>query len=1763
MKSFASHILLLAVLGTLSACVGSGEGGKQKADCQPGQTFNSVSRSCQGAAIVESPPTPTLGAISLPEDAGPTDVELRYNDQNGDPAESCRVVSLSDGIRKSRDIQGVRFTSKSNLTSGHNLFVRYSLAGAISSSISTVGSITTVTINHTVSSQSSDIYNYINATPAILNFFDIQFIALQTVVPTSGALQLDGSPCTCAGGKCYGKITPVDNYSGTTDFTYWLTDNDGESVSRTVPLNITEINDLPTISPGTASFAVTEINVGTSAVNQAIVGNIATDFGLTITDVEDPSLVFLTYELVTGPTLGTFSLSSNGIYSYQPPNHAPTGQESIAIRVRDWAGQTSTLANLTFLITGADDAPIANALALSSVAEDSARIVDLTYSDAEGHLATVCEVTYVSKLYVSTPCACAAGLCSVGITGRAFETGAAEFRYRVTANGLTSTEASVTYTLSGSNDAPFAFSVAVTDLGTVDADGMITFDESSTYVPETKSFTLKSAIDPEGQTVSYREVDITLPTRGTLANCMGLDGSATDDITCDYTPYDGNINGEGTRASVAVSGGDMLVEGKTAGTFFNGVSIQLISATGTPTGIPYAWAEGSSVKVLVIPGTTTVSAVVTAINGSSTASGLVRASTISDDPVVAVASTLLSGGTDGADKFSYRATDSSSLSSNVVTVHINIVPVDDAPTICAYSKFSQAPECGLNGCIGNFSPTGMITPAVSGLYYYDTVAGACWKSNLSLSAQWELSPSHIGNQTINEKDEVVIDEIKIDEGGGDVTEDSDELSITAVTSSNGILVPTTNIAFYYNDSLVGNGGTLPVNIGDAAANASDGNFKIVVVPVGGESGSSTITLTMRDGVAPAGQTVDVSFVVTVNNVSAQHGGWTNIKALGPKTNKNGQLVNTTKVCNYSQALCEGSNACTGVVNPVGSSVADPDHIDAIFWNSATDTCYYQDISQLEVTFQGLGFTAKRAGGASIRYVDGATLLAEVVNVSGTQITVYIQDGGSTAGNVQTAIENNAIASALVSITSSTPGVIVSTQALTALPGPSNALWTELPLTCNVSPQALEPGCDNATLGLCVGLADPNGVIQATKLDSYYSDISNGTCYRSIDTGTANDWEAYVAPGEVTLSWNAFTVSGSGSISGYNVYRRLKGEINFDFDRPLNRNAISSGTLTYVDNVKNSIFAPIPNTVYEYEVRPIINGIATGTNQVFKIARVLVPPPNMAFAHRWIINKEMCSTMHSTSIDPNNHYRCSYYGPGNTLSGGAGYYDIGTDLVVDQFEAGCAYTAAPACSTYDGACIGIDAPNGSISATTGNIYYDRTEGKCWVSGGGTAWTEIVGATGMSNYNVAQLPPLTNVTQSTAAAFCAARPAVSGVLGTDSSDAAIAVAKRLPSRKHQMAYSLWDSSVLTDSNIAVTETGLSLNSSSKCNSSGASGLESGYTDVDSPDSNVLYSRPGTATSNIRSLITGSSQTAACVGRFGIQDVVGNVAEWVTDRVSCGTLSTCTAATPIIGGTSDMSVATPGADAYSAWAANGLRGPCVDANGDTVCDSAMTSWEFEEERYGAGRMFTPMGLPAHVDFPLLNPLSLVNPYMLEIGPTSGVTALKLHDDVLAMNSHHLFAGTSGSGGMTTGGHYTSGGGAGAYAFQLHPDANDVRGYLTLQDVSYILVSTTIPATGVTIQYANLGCGGGDAVLATVVAGVSADIQIDLDCSSVPATIALSVNTDPVVNLIIGAELTGNAASAQAPMVAELPMIDLTSEAKASSVKVGLRCVAPVSIQ
>jgi hypothetical protein len=332
-------------------------------------------------------------------------------------------------------------------------------------------------------------------------------------------------------------------------------------------------------------------------------------------------------------------------------------------------------------------------------------------------------------------------------------------------------------------------------------------------------------------------------------------------------------------------------------------------------------------------------------------------------------------------------------------------------------------------------------------------------------------------------------------------------------------------------------------------------------------------------------------------------------------------------------------------------------------------------------------------------------------------------------------------------------------------------------------------------------------------------------------------------------------------------------------------------------------------------------------------------------------------------------------------------------------------------------------------------------------------------------------------------------------------------------------------MTDSLVTDMEQGFSLNVQSRCNSSSANGLEVAFSDSPIPSTSYIYSLAGTASSGIKSLYSGSIpwvndfSTESCSSRYGVQDVYGNVAEWMQDKMTCNNSATTTTLnnggavgigatsitvtsaaslsknttiliesermriTGIVGNVltviraSNGTVAAAHADGLTVtptdafvcnmvggasgtdlgrydfqtglysntanypYAFDLLLGPYNDLNADSQTgagDSFLTNWSFREELFSAGKFNFPMGMPFNVNIASTDlSTSPAIPYLLDIGPTGGITTTQLHEDGFIVNGAAVNASATKTGSFAQGGSYLSGTSAGRYSSELIPDS------------------------------------------------------------------------------------------------------------------------------
>lgn len=1664
-----------------------------KAVCGEGQAFNEVSRQCFGTRTT---PQGTLRNLTVTQDSGKNLINLTFTDNSGAGASACRVfhdntssiqvnspkvyLAAEEAVQLAQEAQSLAVgipsliypTQSSNAITAANAAILE--AGVLASSLSpeamsvSIGSLTQFLRAVANAATLTGSLTYLGPANTLLdgaNRFE-QFY------------QDISNRCQCQGGICRTVVVPKEGVSGSSGFSYTVTHSqDGITEPTTVAVTIQSQNRLPL--PIHQEAAIFESQTSTPVTEALPAIQLARDSDF----ADDAASSFFTYTLVSGPSLGTLSgclgIGGTGRNCNYTPTSGDLSDQNPTTNAFGAVGQVDyQTMRFTSNFRGVAANSISVRLALhQGIGFDPVHSVKVL-STTTG---PVIEVSIIEGVTLSSDIVSAINAHSIAnelITATDLApVGSSILRGVTQLTGGTNAQDSFTYRVSdgkGQSLYTGTYNIRIIEQNDFPVMNIAGTVPAVTPIREDTGFILNLAYtDTDSPLLATACTAAPGPNLNVTSACACVAGACTVGVqgTLDYfgsVYVDFTVTNGGLPSSVARK------------------TLTLLDVNDPPTvaplqlpGNPYSVLEDN---VLVIDGLT--------IDEGDTL-GLENSQGVSLRVTVNAADQTIIPQNAANIKIFYNNVNLNFDGTNLVTI-----PSTVADASAGILRLEFTPAQDMSSAMGS--------PVRVELFAQDTGSNSAPNSNQQ-TFDFEIDVvevddpptiSTIATVQMNEGGEAITAPFFVDEGGGP-NEDIQNLSVQVI-SDNTVLVPNSNIEVYYdaNNNLVpdpselrGTGGVF-VGLGDLATSGDSRGTILRVKPVDGSSGTANLRVIASDG----NSTTERTFAVVVHPVGAVHGGWNHISAVSEKEFATGQK-NPNQVCSFSPTQCNGGFACTGTVAP--NSVVNADQLNAIFYDSANQRCYYA-----------------------------------------------------------AATGNNA--------------------------------WQELSTYCPISRTSDVPTCSGAA---CLGSASPIGVVTPT-LDTnglqtprFYFLTSTQTCYRS--TGLTNsDWENYF-PTKVTLSWKDFILSGSGAdtgvlISGWNVYRRKTGEA-YNFNKPVNTAVLTTGTRSYTDTTTNF------NTVYYYLVRPIDNkrNIPTATQEIFSEVRVLSPPKNMSFVHRWMVNQEICSKLQKgDEVDTENSFRCAYAGPGETeVNPGDTYYDIGQDLLVDIAEVGCAFSTAsnPTAVANCGAngCIGVQDPNTNTvtqnPVDSGLLYYNRSNGTCFRSSTGNVWVEIDSvanadlSVASNNSKAMLLPPLVNITQAKARHFCERR---SNISAASIDGVSAAITHRLPSRKEQIAYSAAPVA-MSDVNIEQIERGFSLNTSSKCNSSNANGLEFGYTNAQIPSTSFSFSLPGTDASGIRSMSTGSvpvgqsTSTQACLSRYGLQDVYGNVAEWVSDRLRCEDNS-CERITPIDGSNDDMSVFD---SVFQFYAMDGVRGPCRDVNADGFCnasDAPLTTWRFQDKTFDASFFSFPMGLPIHRLFQVNFPPALneVSANLLEIGPTSGITVSALHKDAAIVNAEALEKNTSvggnRTGGMAVGGGYTDGDESGRYTFEMIPSL-----FVTATQASGGTLVNNAGDASLTFTAVTPGAAGNNISVRLIAGGTAGSETVNVSASSITVFIEDTVSTrNQIRDAITSHPVAGNLVTVvvggiDSPFDVTEDGGNLTGgfdEVLEKRPDIGFRCVAPV---
>ena len=187
--------------------------------------------------------------------------------------------------------------------------------------------------------------------------------------------------------------TPVANYNGPDSFNYTVSDGAGGTVTRTVTINVTPVNDAPVADNETGTTPEdTTLNVPASS--GLLVGDTDVDGDtLTITQfaVAGDATVYTAGTTATIPSVGTLRINANGSYTFTPAANYNGPVPVATYTVSDGNGGTDT-ATLTLTVTPVNDAPIAANVSVTTP-EDVIFNGTLTATDVDGPSMTFTKAT--------------------------------------------------------------------------------------------------------------------------------------------------------------------------------------------------------------------------------------------------------------------------------------------------------------------------------------------------------------------------------------------------------------------------------------------------------------------------------------------------------------------------------------------------------------------------------------------------------------------------------------------------------------------------------------------------------------------------------------------------------------------------------------------------------------------------------------------------------------------------------------------------------------------------------------------------------------------------------------------------------------------------------------------------------------------------------------------------------------------------------------------------------------------------------------------------------------------------------------------------------------------------------------------------------------------------------------------------------------------------------------------------------------------------
>ncbi|MBP2281023.1 CshA-type fibril repeat protein/VCBS repeat-containing protein [Psychrobacter sp. PL19] len=346
-------------------------------------------------------------------------------------------------------------------------------------------------------------------------------------------------------------FTPATNFNGSVpQVVYTVTDSKGGSVSTTLDITVTPVNDAPVA----VNDAYTVAEDGSVALNPLKSDSDIDGNPLTVTSINGTALTGAT-QSITVPN-GVVNIDANGGINFSP-NSNFNGSVSFPYTISD--GSTTASAIETITVTPVNDAPVAVNDAYTVAEDRSVALNPLKNdSDIDGNPLTVTSINGTALTGATQSITVPNGVVNIDANGGILFTpeanfnGKVEFDYTISdGNGSTDT-ATETITVTSVNDAP----VAKPEVETTDEDVTLTGNvlDNDTDIDSSTLTVSAASVDVDG---SGTQVAITL---GSATTITAANGSAIGELTLNsdgsysFVPA-ADFNGSVPQISYTVSDG--------------------------------------------------------------------------------------------------------------------------------------------------------------------------------------------------------------------------------------------------------------------------------------------------------------------------------------------------------------------------------------------------------------------------------------------------------------------------------------------------------------------------------------------------------------------------------------------------------------------------------------------------------------------------------------------------------------------------------------------------------------------------------------------------------------------------------------------------------------------------------------------------------------------------------------------------------------------------------------------------------------------------------------------------------------------------------------------------------------------------------------------------------------------------------------------------------------------------------------------------------